>query len=965
MMIVEKNYRPRCFFDVEMGGQPLGRIVFELFSDVCPITCENFRALCTGEKGIGKTTGKPAHYKGVIFHRVVKNFMIQGGDFSAGNGSGGESIYGGTFKDENFELKHDQPYLLSMANRGKDTNGSQFFITTQPAPHLDGVHVVFGRVISGQEVVSEIENQKTDQSSRPYVDVKIGNCGELVLKLKPKDKKRKKEESGSASSNSDTDDTSDDKSKKKRKKKKKHKKHSKKHKKEKKHQEKSIKENEKKDTVDTECSICPEEIPEVPANSFLLRRSPPIGDGDRRSNFRSDSFTYTRRPTISRSGRKIKGRGFMRYRTPSPSGTRSGSETPPHWRQAQSRVRPLKDIVPTHGIQDEESRSPTPVDQEAEENNQVETLKSYVREKQHGDSEEKNERTNGRYNWKDNFRRKSSSPEGYPAEKETKQKSPETVKPPRPPKKSSETSRYNKEPDGNKDNQIGRSRDRNSRRHHSPDSRKSKNRTETDYSSRDDNKSRRRQSSREKTSRSDRKSSPDHHSRSKSYHKDSKHSSKSNRRKSERESDNKCLEKGKTTPKSKERRGPISFESEEEEELFQAEKHSQEQPEASKSPIIASEIKSPKVSPQLVDSPKYNVEVQETQEENQPETSEHYVNKGNDEIMPEADDKNKPEECEEKAEPPLENDTNLEVEKEQTVEEIQMEKEGNVEDILNSGKPDRYGNSPMEIDSEGIVESPKKEETVHQPLELLLPEKIPLPEEQCAPLSLPLPIVEQDEKKEEKIEKPESSQIKSKPEDLNKDEKKEKKEKQSTVEKKSHTGRRHRSRSRSRSQEKSPSQKSSGRGGRSFRHRSPVRRRSRSRSRSQSYRNVRRRSRSPDRSRRRSNSRNRPTRIRQRSRSKSRSHSRDRALRNRGWRSRQGFGWRRTHSRSKSRSRSRSVRRRSRDRRRRRSSSSSRSSRSSSSSSSHSRKKSKSHRPRRGSTSSGSASRSHSSRSSS
>lgn len=121
-------HRVRCFFDIEVDGIPSGRVIFELFSDVCPKTCENFRALCTGEMGNGKTTGKPLHYRGVKFHRVIKDFMIQGGDFSAGNGTGGESIYGGQFEDETFDIHHEEPFLLSMANRGKDTNGSQFFI---------------------------------------------------------------------------------------------------------------------------------------------------------------------------------------------------------------------------------------------------------------------------------------------------------------------------------------------------------------------------------------------------------------------------------------------------------------------------------------------------------------------------------------------------------------------------------------------------------------------------------------------------------------------------------------------------------------------------------------------------------------------------------------------------------------------------------------------------------------------
>nr|2GW2_A Chain A, Peptidyl-prolyl cis-trans isomerase G [Homo sapiens] len=175
-----KVQRPRCFFDIAINNQPAGRVVFELFSDVCPKTCENFRCLCTGEKGTGKSTQKPLHYKSCLFHRVVKDFMVQGGDFSEGNGRGGESIYGGFFEDESFAVKHNAAFLLSMANRGKDTNGSQFFITTKPTPHLDGHHVVFGQVISGQEVVREIENQKTDAASKPFAEVRILSCGELI-----------------------------------------------------------------------------------------------------------------------------------------------------------------------------------------------------------------------------------------------------------------------------------------------------------------------------------------------------------------------------------------------------------------------------------------------------------------------------------------------------------------------------------------------------------------------------------------------------------------------------------------------------------------------------------------------------------------------------------------------------------------------------------------------------------------
>merc|ERR1712142_609671 len=150
--------------DIGQGGQELGRVAFELFNDVVPKTADNFRALCTGEKGVGKS-GKPLHYKGSIFHRVIKSFMIQGGDFTQFNGTGGESIYGEKFDDENFEMKHDKPGLLSMANSGPGTNGSQFFVTTVPTAHLDGKHVVFGKVISGMDVVREIENTEKDDGS--------------------------------------------------------------------------------------------------------------------------------------------------------------------------------------------------------------------------------------------------------------------------------------------------------------------------------------------------------------------------------------------------------------------------------------------------------------------------------------------------------------------------------------------------------------------------------------------------------------------------------------------------------------------------------------------------------------------------------------------------------------------------------------------------------------------------------
>ena len=168
---------PRVFFDITLGGAPAGRVVFELFADVVPTTAENFRALCTGEKGVGNS-GKALHYKGSKFHRVISAFMCQGGDFTRGNGTGGESIYGEKFADENFKLKHTTPGLLSMANAGPNTNGSQFFITTVVTSWLDGKHVVFGKVIEGMDVVKKMEAAGS-QSGSTKVDVVIADCGEL------------------------------------------------------------------------------------------------------------------------------------------------------------------------------------------------------------------------------------------------------------------------------------------------------------------------------------------------------------------------------------------------------------------------------------------------------------------------------------------------------------------------------------------------------------------------------------------------------------------------------------------------------------------------------------------------------------------------------------------------------------------------------------------------------------------
>ncbi|XP_075683911.1 NK-tumor recognition protein isoform X2 [Rhinoderma darwinii] len=372
--------RPQCFFHVEINREPIGRIVFQLFSDVCPKTCTNFLCLCTGEKGIGKVTGKKLWYKGSTFHRVVKNFMIQGGDFSEGNGKGGESVFGGYFKDENFILKHDRAFLLSMANRGKNTNGSQFFITTKPAPHLDGIHVVFGLVISGFEVIEQIENLKTDAASRPYADVRVIDCGILGSKSTKEDKVKAaasvSEQSDSSSKSSSPSSSSESsfseseaevgRNKKRKRKRKSKVKRAKRRRKEGRREVKEEKPPshasappEKNITVEERESgkkrdkpvVRPEEIPPIPENRFLLRKDAPINvpEPEQKPSPAIPQTNEQTKGSITKSGRKIRGRGTIRYHTPPRSrsrsesnGDRESSETPPHWKEEMQRLKAYK-----------------------------------------------------------------------------------------------------------------------------------------------------------------------------------------------------------------------------------------------------------------------------------------------------------------------------------------------------------------------------------------------------------------------------------------------------------------------------------------------------------------------------------------------------------------------------------------------------------------------------------------------
>nr|CDS31930.1 peptidyl prolyl isomerase G [Hymenolepis microstoma] len=317
-----RKFNTRCYLDVAIGDGDPERIVLELFDDKCPKACDNFKKLCEGVCGIGMKTGKPLHYKGSMFHRIIKGFIIQGGDFSNGDGTGGESIYGGTFADEDMSLAHDRPFLLSMANRGPNTNGSQFFITTAPAPHLNGKHMIFGHVLSGQEVVAKIESVPVSDTRvyKPLKPTVIVNCGELIPVKKKISKHSKKS------------------IKKKKEKKKKHKKK----KKSKKHRYCSS--GSESDSDSNSVKVRPEEIPDVPQNKFLYRPGP--------SDPTQIKFGTNQNNAVSKSGRKVKGRGQVRYRSPNVYTGGSGrAYTPEHWHQAsrnENYHRANRDDYRTH-----------------------------------------------------------------------------------------------------------------------------------------------------------------------------------------------------------------------------------------------------------------------------------------------------------------------------------------------------------------------------------------------------------------------------------------------------------------------------------------------------------------------------------------------------------------------------------------------------------------------------------------
>eukprot|EP00420_Gonyaulax_spinifera_P039408 CAMPEP_0197887176 /NCGR_PEP_ID=MMETSP1439-20131203/19285_1 /TAXON_ID=66791 /ORGANISM="Gonyaulax spinifera, Strain CCMP409" /LENGTH=234 /DNA_ID=CAMNT_0043507003 /DNA_START=94 /DNA_END=798 /DNA_ORIENTATION=+ len=210
------------YLEVEISSVNIGRMIFKLYNGICPKTAENFRCLCNAERGTGLVTKMPLHYQGAKFHRVIPGFMAQGGDFELGDGRGGESVYGGKFNDEagGLALRHAKRGLLSMANSGRDTNGSQFFILFKPAHHLNGKHCVFGEMVEGHATLDAIEGVKTQSDDRPIAPIVVARCGQLERRvIGVKRVKRKKDKPPSSSASSSSSSSSSSKKKKKGKKK--------------------------------------------------------------------------------------------------------------------------------------------------------------------------------------------------------------------------------------------------------------------------------------------------------------------------------------------------------------------------------------------------------------------------------------------------------------------------------------------------------------------------------------------------------------------------------------------------------------------------------------------------------------------------------------------------------------------------------------------------------------------------
>lgn len=312
--------RPRVFFDFAIGTEPAGRVIFELYNDTAPKTAENFRALCTGEKGLSAVSERPLYYKNSIIHRSIRDFMIQGGgapvyhfifrryswssDFTKRNGAGGESIYGSAFPDEDLTRPLESEGLLCMANKGPNTNGSQFFVTLRDCPHLNGKHVVFGRVIRGyDEVVKKLAAVPVDDKDRPQHPIVIVNCGELELKRKAETSQeipsRRRHSSRSRSRSSDHDRSTQKKKRSKRRK-------------------RESKEDVKTDDEDrkNEAEKVPRQETEEEYDARLEREEQERLEEAKRRELERIKRKYESTPPASEGGVRFKGRGRMKFIDP-------------------------------------------------------------------------------------------------------------------------------------------------------------------------------------------------------------------------------------------------------------------------------------------------------------------------------------------------------------------------------------------------------------------------------------------------------------------------------------------------------------------------------------------------------------------------------------------------------------------------------------------------------------------------